>query len=176
MLLRCAKKIQNMRKRTVYAWGLMAAFFTYVSIDDGSKFHERIGSTIGQLSETPMMKTVFSAFPSYPWQVVFAPVFGAMGLLILYVVFKEMNVRIAQLSVLGGLGCLVLAVGIDFLEGVPEYSVFQFANFLSDANPFVRHYFKAMEEFIEMAGMSFIFFGFFLHTLKAFPKWKLHFK
>ena len=67
------------------------------------------------------------------------------------------------------------AVGIDFIEGIPEYSDFEFANFLSDDNPTVRHYFKVIEEFIEMVGMTSFLVGFGAHIMNRYPEWKIRF-
>lgn len=179
-------------KRAVIAlivWFFMAGFFTYTSADDGAKIHERIGSALKvaardraeeleRAAERGDSKTIFDLFPSYPWQLVFAPVFGGMGLLIVYVIFVLMSDRYAQMMVFIGLGLLVLAVGMDFLEGMPKYSNSDFPDFLSasDENRNVRHYFKVLEEFIEMLGMSLILCGFTQHLLTEFPHWKLHFK
>ena len=47
---------------------------------------------------------------------------------------------------MAGLGCFVMAVGIDFIEGVPNYGNIPSLNFLSEDNALHRHYGKAVEE------------------------------
>lgn len=151
------------------AWGIVAAFFTYASLDDGSRLHERIGSSI----DSP----IFDLFPSYPWQVIFVPTFVLVGLVILYLIFRDMNVRFAKVAVLMGLALSgTAAVGIDFLEGVPNYSDLEFADFLSDENPHVRHLFKVLEEFLEMVGITLFLVGFGKHVATRYSEWNTKFK
>ena len=155
--------------RTLGAWGITAGFFTYASIDDGSRLHEGIGSAV---SNAP----IFNLFPSYPWQVVFVPAFVVIGIVMLDLIIKQMDNRFAKRAVfMGLLLSAVGAVGIDFIEGIPEYSDFEFADFLSDENPTVRHYFKVIEEFIEMVGMTSFLVGFGTHVMRRYPEWKIKF-
>ena len=155
--------------KTLGAWGITAGFFTYASIDDGARLHEGIGTVV---SNAP----IFDLFPSYPWQVVFVPLFVVIGIVMLYIILRKMDVRLARTAVFMGLLLSgVGAVGIDFIEGIPEYSDFEFADFLSDDNPTVRHYFKVIEEFIEMLGMSLFLVGFGTHIMRRYPEWKIRF-
>jgi hypothetical protein len=156
--------------KSSWSWGAVAAFFTYASLDDGSKFHERVGGVLSRAISGPDLREgIFPYFPSYPWQVIFAPLFAAMGLAILYVVFKELQDRSARNLVLSGLGLLVAAIAVDFVEGVPKYSGFSFADFVRPGTANARHYAKVFEEFLEMLAMNLILVGFLAHLLRRFP-------
>ncbi len=217
-LARCS--FERRSPRTIIIFGLLAGFFSYTSMDDGSKFHERIGSVWKSAAERrakeskqnktgeseddeseakkksqseeddsgagaggtslvekrgSLMQKLFDLFPSYPWQVVFMPVFGVMGLLLLYVIFIEIRVTSARVAVFAALTLLVLAVGIDFIEGISKYSDFKFGDFISKANPDARHNAKVVEEFMEMFAMTLMFVGFTRHLLDEFPQWQVRF-
>src|SRR4029079_1479108 len=63
-------------------WAVVAAFFTYMAIDDGTQFHERIGTAVSVMHRRgagPQSGDLFAAFPSYAWQIVFVPGLALLG-------------------------------------------------------------------------------------------------
>ncbi len=171
--------------RSKFVWAALAVLFTYMAVDDGSRLHERIGVSLyaftGVMEGAPetdrlvFLGYLLELFPSYPWQVVFAPFLVATGLLLLYVIFWETAERRSQLAVLVGLGCLVLAVGLDFVEGLQEAGNVYLGGFLGRNNTDVIHYLKATEELIEMLGMTLLYLGFASNLFRSFPIWSIRF-
>ena len=104
-------KKQNRSKWTTAGWLVLAIFFTYMAIDDGAEVHERLGTT---LNET----TSLDFFPSYAWQVLFLPIFGALGLFTLVFLWRELKARAPRILLIAAISCMVLAVGLDFIEGL----------------------------------------------------------
>lgn len=150
-------------------WGLLAVFFTYMAVDDGAQIHERVGTAV----KRGLPSVTF--FPSYTWQVVFGPVFGAMGLLLLGFVRQELKDDTLRAWLLLGLGCYVVAVGLDFLEGLPGgYLVV--ADALGAGLHAVRHFGKVVEEFLEMLGTTFFLACFLTHLTRIAPHCSIQFK
>lgn len=139
-------------------WVVIALFFSYMCIDDGAAVHERLGSAFEASAGV-------GAFPSYAWQYLLLPFFALMGAFTLYFLWNEMPRRSDHLKVAAALGCFVLAVGMDFVEGMDDgYRGLAAATGWQSGT--IRHFSKSLEEFIEMAGMS-IFLVTFLGFLAA---------
>ena len=62
--------------------------------------------------------SVLNLFPSYAWQILFVPLFGLFGLLLLVFVWYELRDRTGLLLMVAAIACLVVAVGLDFVEGL----------------------------------------------------------
>jgi len=136
--------LQSGRKR---GWAILSAFFAYMAIDDAIQFHERAGSSLDLiLYDTPL--------PTYGWHFVFAVPFGAMGLYIVWFLYRELRSEGTLGWLFAALTALVIAVAMDAVEGleIPLLS--------SDA---VGHYLKAIEETLEMFGNT-CFLVLFLRT------------
>ncbi len=152
-------------KKTILGWGILAAFFTFMSADDGAKIHERIGTTAGSLMGDAGVETsgsvgnrILDMFPSYNWQLVVLPVFIALGLFMLYFLWQQTPK--SRHLLLAGVSCFAVAVGLDFFEGLDElhpaniYTKLQTILELSEYT--VSHFAKSLEEFLEMLGISFL--------------------
>ena len=74
-----------------YGWLVIALFFFYMSMDDGAKIHERLGTTFKVLNRGSgaLGGTLLSYFPSYTWQLVFLPLFGSLGLFTLWFLWRD---------------------------------------------------------------------------------------
>lgn len=165
-------------------WCFSAVLFTYMAVDDGTRLHERIGTAYRQASQSTDAPTVpvgddeepvpspvsAGGFPSYAWQVIFVPAFALAGLALLVFLWRELRDPGAFRWVLAGLACWVVAVGLDFIEGLHQthpwnvqvwiinrVDLIDFTARHFDSLPFdtVRHFFKSLEELLEMVGMTF---------------------
>ena len=159
-------------RRVVAGWAVLAGFFTFMAADDGAKFHERMGSAIGPSLET--------SFPSYHWQVVFLPLFGAMGLFLLGFVWFQMNDRRSRTLIVVAISMLVGAVAIDFVEGLSQdhpWNIYERisaalgidgwtrATFDRTGFKTVEHLFKSAEEVLFEAGANSLMWYLFLRRL-----------
>lgn len=160
-----------------YGWLVIALFFFYMSMDDGAKIHERMGTTFRVLNRgsDALGGTLLAYFPSYTWQLVFLPIFGSLGLFTLWFLWQDSDDMTLRLIVLSAIGCFIVAVGMDFVEGLEpghpanlytiiarnvdmrEYTVRHFQE-----TPFttLRHFSKTFEESIEMLGNSLLWYVF----------------
>lgn len=138
-----------------WCWFLLALFFFYVSVDDGSKIHERVGSMAGELLEEkggedhPLLN-----FPTYYWHMVYMPAFFFIGLFIFGFLWVELKTMAARLTLLAALGFYVLSQGLDFLEEIePVQEAVQ--DFFDASEYTVLHFSKISEELMEMVGTTF---------------------
>ena len=149
----------------VRGWLVLTAFFVWMAVDDGAKVHERVGTATQALAERgSAMGSVLAVFPSYAWQVVFLPVFAALGLFTLVFLWRELGDATGRALVFAGIGLLVVAVGMDFCEGLdrdhplnpyvwlagfPDVSAFTRARFHRSPYATLVHFSKSLEEFAE---------------------------
>ena len=155
--------IYALRRRTaegvnVIGWLVLALFFTYMGIDDGAMVHERIGTVFKKANNTLEL-------PSYGWQMVVAPFFILMGAFMFWFLWRQSRAMIRRDWLIMALGCLALAMVLDFIEGMDDaYQALESA--MSWPVPTISHFSKSLEEFLEMAGMSFMLI-LFLNYLAA---------
>jgi hypothetical protein len=188
LVLACVAWLVRLRTRDEAArswrptgWGLIAAFFTYMSFDDGSRFHERIGSMFGDYAPSAPSEALASAarvlldvFPSYDWQLAFFPLFGAMAVFLLVFLWSELGDQRLYALAIGGLSCWVLAVGLDFLEGAAEgMALLQSISGASYDD--IEHVIRAVEESVELFGATLILTAFLAHLTRVADGWTLRF-
>lgn len=163
-------------------WAILCLFFLYMAMDDGAEFHERIGSSVKVLilgDSAADGSRAIGIFPSYTWQLVFLPVFGAFGLFLLWFLNRTLTSTGDKLLVLVAIGLLVLAVIADFFEGIdnPRNPLDLYTN-LADAWDVSRrslvHYSKAVEEFFEMLSMSVLWIVLLRHLVNTAPVIEIH--
>jgi hypothetical protein len=166
---RPARKMQRM------GWLILAVFFMYMAMDDGAGFHERMGSAFEKMQEqravlAEPLKTGESAlalFPSYPWQLLFGPLFAAFGIFMLWFLRRELKQRGPMLLIGLGLLMFVVSVGMDFIEGLEADHPWNLHSRIRSAYHLtrydVRHFSKAIEEFLEMFGTTLIWVAFLRH-------------
>ncbi len=171
-------------------WLILAGFFTYMTLDDGNELHERFGTLFGTLTRSAsepgegltLSGKILDFFPSYHWQVVFLPVFAAAGLFLLYFLWRELDDRSSHCLVVAAVALFVIAVGLDFIEGLSsDHRLNLFAN-IADRFDFSRftqdrfrhtpyetlvHFSKSLEECIEMMGNSFLWMVFLRHVVRV---------
>ncbi len=144
-----AAKTQPSRWKRV-GWIVLAVFFTYMAIDDGAKIHERLGTASKSFAVT---KDAVGIYPSYAWQVVFMPLFAAMGLFMLIFLWQELPRTKDRVRVFLALSCFGVAVVFDFFEGLDDGYAWLIEE-LDVKKRTIRHYSKSIEETIEMLGMT----------------------
>jgi hypothetical protein len=175
-------------------WLGLSVFFLYMAIDDGAKVHERVGTALGDFfqsgpkAERSWVSRVVDLFPSYDWQLFVLPIFVAVGVGMLFFLWRELNEKRSRMLLLAALGCLAVAVGLDFIEGLDEdhawnvhahldrwleldtwaESWFQKSGF--DA---VVHFSKAVEEFLEMLANTLFWVVFLRHLLGLYAEVRL---
>ena len=135
------------RKR---GWAVLSAFFGYMAIDDATRFHEGVGSAFVEWMGHENMKSL--AFKGYAWQMIFLPVFGPLGLYILYFLWAELRKTVWMRLIVCALGLFVIAVCLDILEGLKldlwrSYTI--------------RHFQKLIEESMEMFALTLFLVAFF---------------
>lgn len=170
------------------AWLLLAIFFTYMAIDDGVQVHERLGSVFSSIEGDS--SPILNAFPSYAWQVLFVPGFGAIGLAMLVFLWFELPLRSQRFMVVAALGCLAAAVGLDFIEGLQPDHPWNLYTLLSrnavveawshdrfGVEPFqtVDHFSRSLEEFLEMLANTLLWTVFLRHLVLVAGELRLRF-
>ncbi len=168
-------------------WLVVAAMFTYMAVDDGAQLHERFG-TLGRTLSDGASASVLQSFPSYAWQVLFVPVFGSFGLLLVLFLWKELQSREAFALVLSALACLAVAVGLDFIEGLDEghpwnlydgivtrVDIAEFTANRFRRTPYetLEHFSRSLEEFLEMFASTLIWVAFLRHLPAVAPDVRL---
>jgi len=138
------------------AWAVVASFFVFMALDDGTGFHEAIGTWFEDTRGV-------GGFPSYAWQILFVPLWGAWALFVLFFSQRELARR-AFVLVLLGVACFVASVGIDFVEGMEtpyENLTLRFA-LHEDTIP---HFSGVLEELTEMLGTTLLLRAYLGHLL-----------
>ncbi len=173
----------NHYKRKFYCWAGIGSFFIYMGIDDAIKFHERVGKAFKVLlfeseerSGTGILDSAYNAFPSYTWQMVFGPFFMAMGIFILWFLWKELSSKKLWYWFLAGISLYAIAVGLDFVEGIDSelYEEMGIAGFFSTDDYRIRHMSKTLEEFLEMFGTTIFLTVFLKNLFRLSREWKIN--
>ncbi len=155
--------------RVAAGWLVLAAFFSWMAIDDGAMLHERIGTAAEVMIEPGR---VLEGFPSYVWQAVFVPVFGALGLFCMLFLWTQLR-GAGRVLMLVAMACLPLAVGLDFIEGLEDdhaWNLFGWAaeyyhldDYTREASypgglETLRHFSRSIEETLEMFSATLLWF------------------
>ncbi len=146
-------------------WIVLAVLFVYLSMDDGAKIHERLGTASKSFELT---SGAVKAYPSYAWQVIVGPVFLALGLFMLCFLWKELKRPFDRFAVVLALGCLTLAVAMDYVEGLEDGYALLLDNF-DWSKGAVEHFAKSAEETLEMFGMTIFLVVFLGHAMRLSP-------
>ncbi|MDM8522403.1 hypothetical protein QUF80_03445 [Desulfococcaceae bacterium HSG8] len=162
--------------KKVLGWCVIAGFFTYMAVDDGAEIHERMGTAFDAIAESgdssadssSWIKDIADIFPSYSWQLLFLPFFGAMGLFLLIFLWHELSWKKTRILLILALSCFVLAVGLDFIEGLDKKHPMNIYTLIKKKYALrgytVRHFSKSIEEFIEMLGTTFFWLAFITYA------------
>ena len=162
---------QGSRSGLVWGWGLITALFFYMGVDDATALHERVGTIFSELVTGPagrpdpgFLGQLYDVFPSYTWQLVFGPFVAVSGLFVIVFLMRQLPALHLKLLVWVAMGLFVMAVGMDFVEGMENGFMLRVADVFSTYPGRAGHFSKSIEEFLEMAGTT-IFLFVFLKTL-----------
>ena len=133
-------------------WLFLAAFFTFLAIDDGSKLHERIGTVFKANNE-------HIRFVSYGWQYVMAPVFIVCGIIVAGFLWRLGKNAIRRSFLIVALGLLASAMALDFVEGTSNGYI-PLVDYFGWKETTIAHFSKSIEEFMEMIAMSLLWMMF----------------
>ena len=167
-----SKRTSAPRWKTV-SWLVLAIFFVYLAIDDGAQIHERVGTAVKRTAGSSL-----DFFPSYTWHLVFLPIFAALGVFASIFLWTELKATYARTLLIVAFSCLALAVLLDFAEGLDRYHPWSVYGWLAEdrdlhawalqhfgrsAYDTLRHFGKAIEEFLEMLAITLLWFLFLRH-------------
>lgn len=157
-------------------WVILAVFFTYLAVDDGTRLHERIGTAYDESAASGV--GVGAVFPSYYWQLLLGPFFAAAGLFTLAFLWRVCRAPGIRAAMVAAFVLLGFAVALDFIEGLnPTHPLNAFAFIASawDLEPYawalfgmsayeaVLHFAMVLEEVVEMAAMTALWAVFVAH-------------
>ena len=177
-------RARTSRRWLRWGWLALAVFFTYMAVDDGASLHENFGLLLEQLAGRfdESGGRLLRLFPSYPWHLLFVPLFAAAGLFAAVFLVRQSSRAKARVLVLASLALLGLAVGLDFLEGldrqhpwnphsrlVAAFDLEESSERLFRKSPhfIVRHVAKTFEEFLEMLANTLLWSVFLGHLLEV---------
>jgi hypothetical protein len=167
--------------RKFYCWAGIGSFFIYLGIDDAIKFHERMGTAFkvilfkdNDTSGSGVLGSIYDAFPSYTWQMIFGPFFMAIGIFIVWFLWKELSSKKLWDWFLVGIGLYVLAVGLDFVEGLDSEPYEGIAAFFSTEEYRIEHLSKTLEEFLEMIGTTIFLIVFLKNIFNLYREWEIN--
>lgn len=156
-------------RRDALPWVFFAGFFTFLSMDDGAKIHERLGSFFRELAEEgdgvfTVFQTVLETASTYSWQIFVLPVFLFFAFFILLWGFNNISVRETHRWILLGGFFIAIALGLDYFEGLVDNGVIDLEGRPLSVNT-IEHYQRVLEEFSEMTGFICILRGLCVHLL-----------
>jgi hypothetical protein len=163
--------IQRLRvERQVAApWLFFGAFFTFLSMDDGAKIHERLGSFFRELAEEgdgmfTTFQPLLEAASTYSWQIFVLPVFLFCAFFMLLWGFNNISVGETHRWIILGGFFIATALGLDYFEGLVDNEVIELEGRALSVNA-IEHYQRVLEEFLEMTGFICILRGLCVHLL-----------
>lgn len=168
-LIFVTKRAQEERDGNATPWLLFAGFFTFLSVDDGSRIHERLGSFFKDLTEEGagifwVFQDLLESASTWGWQVFVLPIFLFMGFFMLLWGYQHVRNTETQKWVLLGALCIAMAIALDYVEGLIEYEVVSLEDrWLSEE--MLHHYQRVVEEFLEMTGFIMVIRGLWTYLL-----------
>ncbi len=112
-LIWVSARLRAPRSLAARGWFVVAAFFLYLSVDDGAQVHERIGTAFDVWREEG--EGPGTLFPSYAWQILFVPVLGGVGLFMFWFLWRTFTSTRARVAIV-----LAIASGGGRRHRLPE--------------------------------------------------------
>ena len=106
------------RKRRLYWLGMI---FCFLSLDEATGLHERLGIMFGKLTARGAGMGLpewefLSRLPVSGWHFVYGPLIGAMAVLLLWIVWKDIESSVPRRLLVATFCCYLASVGIGFAE------------------------------------------------------------
>ena len=169
LLIYVVQRAKGVRRADASPWLFFSGFFTFLSMDDGAKIHERLGSFFRELTEEGegifwVFQDVLDSASTYSWQVFVLPVFLFVGFFMLLWGYQHVRNLGTQRWVFFGSVCIALAIGVDYFEGLVDNEVVSLEGraFSEDT---IAHYQRVIEEFLEMSGFIAVLRGLWIYLL-----------
>lgn len=169
LLIYVVQRGEGVRRSDASPWLFFSGFFTFLSMDDGAKIHERLGSFFRELTEEGegifwVFQDVLDSASTYSWQVFVLPVFLFVGFFMLLWGYQHVRNPETQRWVIFGSVCIALAIGVDYFEGLVDNEVVSLDGraFSEDT---IAHYQRVIEEFLEMSGFTAVLRGLWIYLL-----------
>ena len=171
----CFSWIHSARLGTLrkWLWLFVGCLFLFLAVDDASQVHERLGSFFRKYVEAASESGqqhwgdgILDWHGSYSWHVAVLPFIALAGMgMFLFLWFELGDARGRGLLSLG-IFCFVLAIGIDYLEGLDTFFV-TIGKPLNVSDYFIDHFCKLIEECLEMIGAVLIGGALLRHLLNS---------
>ena len=152
------RRFQAARRPELVAWAVLAAFFVFMAVDDAARFHERVGSAIGDVAIGNGLISG-DGIRSYYWITFLGPVFTAAGLFMVIFLWRAFGPYRLRRYLLFGPALYAVAIGLDFIEGLGGAHE-SIARRLQLSVGEVAHFLVVTEEYLEMVGTTVILFAF----------------
>jgi hypothetical protein len=190
-LIALVERAAGAAARRTAGWLVLAVSFGYMSADDGASIHERLGTASAELADgsgAGALRGILDRFPSYEWQVVLLPLFGVFGLFVLAFLWRELRSATTRTLMVAGILCFVLAVGLDFIEGLEEDHPWNLFGRLAAGNVLdgtsryesgletAGHLGRVAEEILEMLANSLLWVAVVRHVTGRFQDLRVRFE
>ena len=169
LLIYIIQRAQGVSGSESSPWLLCSGFFTFLSMDDGAKIHERLGSFFRDLTEDGdgifwIFQDLLETASTYSWQVFVLPVFLFIAFFMVFWGYQNVkNVKTQGWVLFGGL-CIGAALGADYFEGLVDNDVVSLEGRSLSVDT-IEHYQRVIEEFLEMSGFVAILRGLWIYLL-----------
>jgi len=165
---------KQMGKKTLetMGWLVTALFFMFMAVDDAAQIHERVGTafkTIAGREGNDVLSAILNISPSYPWQLVFVPIFGGIGLYMAYFLWMQAQGSDSRRLIVIALLLMGTAVILDFFEGLDKrhpWNIYTYIREYYELRSYtVSHFAKVLEEFLEMLSITTFWIIFSKHLM-----------
>ena len=140
----------------------------------GELFEKALIFKNDDISNEGVLGSLYDFFPSYTWQMVFGPFFIAIGIFIVWFLWKELSSKKLWDWALVGISLYAFAVGLDFVEGLDSEPYEGIAAFFSTEEYRIEHLSKTLEEFLEMIGTTTFLIVFLKNILNLYREWEIN--
>jgi len=172
MIVYVISKQMNKKTLETAGWLVTALFFMFMAVDDAAQIHERVGSAFKAIANregNDTLNKILHISPSYPWQIIFVPIFGSIGLYMAYFLWVELHDSGSRKLLLIALLLMGIAVVLDFIEGLDKnhpWNIFTYIREYYELRSYtVSHFAKVLEEFLEMLSITTFWVIFTKHLL-----------
>ena len=159
-----------------YDWLVFSVFFSYLSMDDAARMHERLGTSFSiyakslkKAGDEGLIVWLHSNFPSYYWQLIYGPFLILLGGAFFLKLWFDYRDNFLRTLLVAGYGILAFSQALDYFEGLG--SGYQTVRAIFDVNKTTGgHFQKVIEEFLEMFGMTLVLISLTSHFLRKTEK------